>query len=325
MAHYLLPLAGSLLIGLSVASTPVCAKDYPVKPLRVIVPTQPGGGYDFIGRLLTEKLPAELGQPVLVENRAGAGALVGTQAVATAPADGYTLLIGGLANLAFSLGLYERPGYNPVTDFTPIALVGSNSYTLIGRKDLPQSSLQEIVAFARANPGKLSIATAGTGTGQHVTAALLKVLAKIDMLEVPYKGAQPAYTDILAGRVDLFFDNTTTARPFIESERVKAFVTSGTSREASLPKVPTGKEAGTEGLVLENWIGLFAPAKTPKPALEELRGAMTKVMRSPDLLKRLETNDWKTIAISQQDSEAFVKSEAEKWTQFIRKAGIKAQ
>ncbi len=298
---------------------------YPTKPVRIIVPSPPGGGFDFIGRVLADKLSRELGQAFVVDNRAGAGTLVGTQAAAQAPADGYTLLVGALPNLGFNLGLYKQPGYDPVTDFTPIALVGSVSYALIARSDLPQSTLQEVIDFARANPGKLSIATGGTGTGQHVAAALLKQLTKTDILEIQYKGAQAAYTDVLAGRVDLFFDNTTTARPLVESGRVKAIVTSGTRRDALLPKVPTGREAGVEGLVLESWFGLFAPAKTPQAIVEQLRIALAKVMQAPDLRERLQTNGWTILSMPAKETEAFIKAEARKWPQFFQQAGIHAE
>src|SRR5262249_6929258 len=163
---------------------------------------------------------------------------------------GYTLLIGGLANLAFNAGLYDKLPYNPLADFTPIAIISTNSYTLVGRKDLPQSSLGELIAYAKANPGKLTIATAGVGTGQHIVAALFKRQANVDIVEVPYKGAQPAFSDLLGGTVDLFFDATTTARPLVESGRVKAFATSTTKRDPTLPNVPTAREGGVEGLVI---------------------------------------------------------------------------
>src|SRR5882672_4836057 len=175
-----------------VAST-VPAQGYPTRPVRIIVPSAPGGGYDFIGRLLAERLPTELGQVFIVENRVGAGTLIGTQAAAAAPPDGYTLLVGGLANMAFNPGLHKDPRYDPVRDFAPVAMVGAFTYALIGRKDLPAASLKELVGYARANPGKLSIATSGIGTGQHISALMLKRFADIDLLEVSYKGAQPAY------------------------------------------------------------------------------------------------------------------------------------
>ena len=301
------------------------AQTYPVKPLKIIVPTAPGGGYDFIARLLSDKLSADLGQGVVVENRTGAGLVVGSQAAAQSAPDGYTLLIGGLANMAFSPALFKSIGYDPVADFVPVALVGSFTYALVARKDLPQSSLREILEFARSNPGKLTIAHAGTGSGQYVAAVMVKQLGKVDLLEVPYKGAQPAYTDLLAGRVDLFFDNTTTARPFIADGRVKPIATSGTERDALLPNVPTGREAGLDGMVLDSWIGLFAPARTPQPIVERLRAATLKALEAPDTKKRLETSGWRTLAMPEAETRSFVKSEAQRWPKFLQQAGVKPE
>jgi tripartite-type tricarboxylate transporter receptor subunit TctC len=301
------------------------AQPYPAKPVRIIVPSAPGGGYDFIGRLFGEKLGAELGQPFIVENRVGAGTLIGTQAAATSAPDGYTLLVGGLANMAFNPGLHTDPRYNPVSDFAPVALVGTFTYALVARKDLAQSTLREVLDYARAHPGKLTIATSGIGTGQHVSAVLLKRLANVDLLQIAYKGAQPAYVDLVAGRVDLFFDNTTTARPFIADGRVKPIVTSGSVRDALLPHVPTGREAGLEGLVLDSWIGLFAPAKTPKPVMQRLRAATLKVMDAADTRQRFQTGGWREISMSPEETEAFIRSEAQKWPTFLKQAGIRAE
>jgi tripartite-type tricarboxylate transporter receptor subunit TctC len=206
-----------------------------------------------------------------------------------------------------------------------VALVGYFTYTLVARKEFAPSSLQELIDFARKNPGKLTIATAGTGTGQHIAAVLLKQLAKADILEIAYKGAQPAYTDLLGGRVDLFFDNTTTVRPFAADGRVKPIVTSGSKRDALLPNVPTAREAGLEGLVLDSWIGLFVPAKTPRPIVEKLRGATAKTLQAPDTRKRLESNGWQVVSMMPAETETFVKTEAEKWLKFLQQAGIKAE
>ena len=301
------------------------AQMYPAKPVRVIVPSAPGGGYDFVGRLLGDKLAAELGQPFIVENRVGAGTLVGTQTAAASAPDGYTLLVGGLANMAFNLGLHKDPRYDPVADFTPVALVGAFTYALVARKDLAQSTLPEVLDFARAHPGKLTIATSGIGTGQHISAVLLKRLANVDLLEIAYKGAQPAYVDLLAGRVDLFFDNTTTARPFIADGRVKPIITSGAARDPLLPQVPTGREAGVDGLVLDSWMGLFAPARTPAVVVERLRAATVKVMQLPDTRQRFQSGGWREISMSPDETAAFVRSEAGRWTGFLRQAGIQAQ
>ena len=313
-AVLLLTLAGAL-----------AAQDYPNRTVRIIVPSAPGGGYDVIGRLLAERLSPDLGQAFVVENRPGGGTLVGTQAVATAAPDGYMLLIGGLANMAFNPGLHKEVRYDPVKDFVPVAMVGAFTYALVGRKDLPASDLRQLIDAARANPGKLSIATSGIGTGQHVSALMLKRFANVDLLEVQYKGAQPAYIDLLAGRVDLFFDNTTTARPFIADGRVKPYVTSGSQRDSLLPEVPTAAEAGLPDLVLDSWLGLFAPAKTPQSVVERLRSATLKAVADAAVRRRLEANGWRIISMSPEETQAFVKREAEKWPALLRQAGIRPE
>ena len=318
MARWLL---GALFLVASIAR----AQEYPTRAVRIIVPSAPGGGYDVIGRLLAESYTQQFGEAFVVENRPGAGTLVGTQAVAAAPADGYTLVVGGLANMAFNPALHKDMRYDPVRDFAPVAMVGAFTYALVGRKDLPQASFRELVDYARANPGKLSIATSGIGTGQHISALLLKHYARIDLLEVTYKGAQPAYVDLLAGRVDLFFDNTTTARPFIADGRVRPYLTSGSVRDALLPDVPTAAEAGLHEFVLDSWLGLFAPAKTPAAVIERLRGATMKALENTEVRRRLEANGWRIMSMSPQDMQAFVKREAQKWPPLLRQAGIRPQ
>lgn len=309
----------------ALASPWLHAQAYPSRPVRIIVPTTPGGGYDNLGRLVAERLSPELGVGVVVENRTGGGTLVGTQVAAAAAPDGYTLVVGGLANMALNAGLYKNPQYNPATDFVPIALVASFSYCLVARRDLPQSTLPELLAYARANPGKLNMATGGTGSGQHVAAVMLRRLGNIQMMEIPYKGAQAAYTDLVGGRVDLFFDNTTTAQPLIEAGRIKAIATSGSQRDKSLAAVPTAIEAGLAGMVLESWLGIFAPARTPPAAVSRLREAMTRVVAQPDLRKRLEDGGWRMLDQDAASTEQFVRAEAERWPTFLREAGISGE
>ena len=314
-----------LFAALALAASAALAQDYPSRAVHIVVPSAPGGGYDVIGRLLAESFTQQLGAAFVVENRPGAGTLIGTQAVATAPPDGYTLLIGGLANMAFNPALHQDMRYDAVRDFAPVAMVGAFTYALVGRKDLPQATFGELVDFARAHPGKLSIATSGIGTGQHISALLLKHYARIELLEVTYKGAQPAYLDLLAGRVDLFFDNTTTARPFIADGRVKAYVTSGSVRDALLPDVPTAAQAGLRDFVLDSWLGLFAPAKTPAAVIERLRSATHTMLENAELRRRLEANGWRIISMSRDEMQAFVKREAQKWPPLLRQAGIRPQ
>jgi tripartite-type tricarboxylate transporter receptor subunit TctC len=306
------------------AAAPAQAQTYPDRPVKIIAPSAPGGGFDFVGRVLADKLTEQLGQPFVVENRAGAGTLVGTQVAASAPPNGYTLLVGGLSNIALNPGLYKQLPYEP-SDFTPVALVISYSYTWIARPDLPQSSLKDVIAFARANPGKLNLAISGLGTGQHVGAAILLKLTGVTMENIAYKGAQPVYTDLLTDRVDVFYDNTTTARPYIESGRVKALAISSAARNPLLPDVPTINETGVAPFEMETWFGLFAPVKAPAPVVERLRGAVVEIMKSPTVRATFEKSGGSLLDMKPDATEAFVKAEITKWTKLVRDAGVTAE
>ena len=218
---------------------------YPDRALRIIVPQPPGGGFDFVSRVLAERLAKQLGQAVVVENRPGSGTLVGTDLAAKAAPDGYTLLTGSISNLALNMGLYRNLPYDSLRDFEPIGLAVSYSHTLMARKDLAQTTLAELVAFARANPGKLTYASAGNGSGQHVLAAALWHLAGAPLAHIPYRGAQAAYQDLLGGRVDVFFDLSPTARVQIDAGSVRPLAVSGAERLAQHPQVPTIVETGS--------------------------------------------------------------------------------
>jgi tripartite-type tricarboxylate transporter receptor subunit TctC len=298
------------------------AQEYPARLVRVIVPSAPGGGFDLVGRVLAQKLGEQTGQAFVVENRPGAGTLVGSQLVARAAPDGYTLLVGGLSNIALNMGLYKEPGYDSLAQLTPISLVVSHSYTLVGRKDLPQATLREVIAFARANPGKLNIGTSGPGTGQYVGAALLIAAGGVDILKIPYKGAQPVYQDLLAGRLDLFYDNTTTAAPYIDAGQVKPLAVSSRERVAAMPNVPTVAETGLLDLEMETWFGMFAPARAPRAVIDRLRAEIDKATQQPEVRKRLEQGSGRSLRMAPAETEAFVRSEVPRWIALLRKAGI---
>ena len=300
----------------------VNAQSYPSRPIRVIVPQPPGGGFDLVARLLAEPLSRVMGNPVVVENRPGAGLIVGTEAVAKADADGYTLLLGAKPNLAFNAGLYAKLPYDPKSDFVPIGLATFNPYTLVARNDLPFNSLKEIFEHARVNPGKLTYASAGNGTGQHITAAVTFHLQGVQVTHVPYKGAGPAYQDLIPGRVDMFFDNSATAQPQIESGRVKAIVVSAAQRLASLPNVPTVRESGLD-FDNETWIGFFARAGTPVPILARLRADFDKVLAMPEMASALEKRGYRVIRLSPKETEELVARDIDTWTRLIRSAGIR--
>jgi tripartite-type tricarboxylate transporter receptor subunit TctC len=321
MTRFRLLVAAVVLVALGGAAL---AQEYPTRPVKVIVPQPPGGGFDLAARTVSEPLAGLLGQPVVVENRPGSGTLIGTEAAAKAERDGYTLLLGALANIALNSGLYDKLPYDPQRDFVPIGLAVSFPYTLVARKDLPQNTLKEIVDYARANPGKLTYASGGNGSGQHIGAAVIWNLAKVDVTHVPYKGAQAAYQDLLAGRVDVFLDNSVTARPHVQGGRVKAIAVSAAQRLPYHPDVPMVRETGVVDFDMETWMGYFAPARTPAPAVARLRAEFDKVAQMPDVVGRFEKSGATPMRLSVAETEALVKRDIEKWTKLIRAAGIRA-
>src|SRR5712691_2562099 len=224
---------------LLVPGRPATAQSYPDRPVKIVVPVGPAGSYDIVGRLLADQLSKRLGQSVIVENRPGAGTIVGTQAVINAPADGYTLLVGGLSNIVFNVGLYKNLPYDPLSDLVPVALVFNISYALVGTKDLPFSTPKEVVEAAKKNPGKLTLANIGVGTGQHIVGAAFMKITGTQLLEVPYRGPAAAYPDLLSGRVDLFFDSLPSALPYITSGQAKGIGLLTAKRSPQAPAMPT--------------------------------------------------------------------------------------
>jgi len=306
-------------------SAAAAAQTYPSKPLRVIVPQPPGGGFDLVARTLSEPLAALLGQPVIVENRPGGGTVIGTEAAAKAEPDGYTLLLGASANLAFTPGLYKSLPYNPKTDFVPLGLAAGFAYTLVARTDFAQNSLKEVIDYARANPGKLTYASAGSGSGQHICAALVWHLAGVNITHVPYKGAQAAYQDLIPGRVDLFFDASSTARGQVEGGRVKPLAVSGPARLAFHPATPTVRETGVLDFEIESWAGYFVRAGTPAPVLSRLQSEFAKVVTSPEIAASFEKRGARPLRMTAREAEPYVAREIDKWTRLIREAGIVAE
>ena len=302
-------------------TAPVHAQSgYPERPVKIIVPIGPGGSYDLVGRFLAEALSKRTGQSFFVENKPGAGTVVGTQAAAQSEADGYTLVVGGLSNMAFNSALYSKLAYDPLRDFVPVAVVYRFGYVMVARKDLPQASLKDIIAAAKASPGSISVATAGVGTGQHLVAAAFMKAAGVRLQEVPYKGSPPAFTDLLAGRIDLFFDSIAAGLPYIQSGQARGVAVLSSKRSPLAPDVPTMSEAGVAGLDVDSWLGIFVPAKTPPAVIAKLRGEIRAVL--PDLKERFEKSGGE-VWDKADGLEAFVAAEHASWTKIIRDAGIK--
>ena len=294
---------------------------YPDRPVKIIVPIGPGGSYDLVGRYLADVLSRRTGQAFFVENKAGAGTVVGTQAAAQSEADGYTLVVGGLSNMAFNSALYSKLGYDPRRDFVPVALLYKFGYVMVGRKDMPQAALQDIIAAAKAGPGSISVATAGVGTGQHLVAAAFMKAAGVKLLEVPYKGSPPAFTDLLAGRIDLFFDSMAAGLPYVQSGQARGIAVLSSKRSPLAPDVPTMSEAGVPGLDVDSWLGIFAPAKTPPEIIAKLRTDIRAAL--PDLKERFEKSGGEVWDLADDKLDGFVASEYDNWTKLIREAGIK--
>jgi tripartite-type tricarboxylate transporter receptor subunit TctC len=310
-----------LLLALTMGS-PALAQAYPDRPIKIIVPQPPGGGLDTVARILAERLQGLLGQGVVVENRIGAGTLVGTDAAAKAPADGYTLLLGALSNIALNPGLYAKLPYDPLKDFTPIGLAVTWSYTLVARKDLPHNDLKEVIEFARANPEKITFASAGKGSGQHIAMAVTAQLAGVKLTHVPYRGAQAAYQDVLGGRVDLFFDISSTARAQVDSGTVRALAVSSRERQAMHKDVPSVMETGVAPLDMESWFGLFAPAAVPAPVLARLRAEFAKVVAMPEVAEAFARTGGRVMKLSLAETEALLKRDVDRWTKLIQEAGL---
>jgi tripartite-type tricarboxylate transporter receptor subunit TctC len=275
-----------------------------------------------VGRALAERLATALGQPVVVENRTGSGTLVGTEAAAKAAPDGYTLLTGSVSNMVLNMGLYKNLPYDSLKDFEPVGLAVSYSYTLMARNSLPFNNLAELVAHAKANPGKLTYASAGNGSGQHVLAAALWNQAGVDIVHVPYRGAQAAYADLLGDRVDLFFDLTPTTRAHIETGKLKAIAVSSAARNPMQPTVQTINESGVVKLDLESWFGYFAPGKTPPEALERLRAELAKIIATPELQETFRKAGGTPMNISVADTRTMLARDVQRWTGLIRAASI---
>jgi tripartite-type tricarboxylate transporter receptor subunit TctC len=303
------------------AAAPV-AMAYPDKTITIVVPTAAGGGNDAMARTIAQKLGPLLGQTVIVDNRAGANGAIASEYVARATPDGHTLMFGYVATHAMNPAL-QKLRYDPVADFAPIGLVGYSPTLMVANAVAPVKDVKDLVAQLKAKPDKYTYASAGNGTAPHFAAELFKLNAGVIMLGVPYKGAAPAVSDTIGGQTQFMFPSLFTALPHVKSGKLRALAIAGPKRSPLLPDVPTLKEAGVDGVDVQQWYGFFAPAKTPKPVIEQLNKALNQVLADNEVVKRMEEHGADVETSTPEKFGELVKSELAKWGQVVREVGAK--
>lgn len=315
-------LAAAVAVSCMIAAAPVFAQSYPERPVTLIVPWPAGGGVDTMGRVAAEILRKGLGQSVVVENKGGAGGNIGTALAAHAHPDGYTLLMASTTPNAVNEHLYSKPGYNAQADFAPIALVGATPNILVVPTNSPFKSVDELIAFAKANPGKLTYGSGGIGSTQHLAGVRFMQAAKIDMLHVPYKGTAPAEADLMAGHVSVMLD-TAPSIPLIASGRLRALAVAAPQRTPVLPNVATLDELGVPDVHITTWYGVMAPTGTPVEIIERLNKEITQALGTPELRKKMAEMGADTVPGSPQDFGHFVTKESERYKEIVQASGAK--
>jgi tripartite-type tricarboxylate transporter receptor subunit TctC len=296
---------------------------WPSRPIRFILPFPPGGGTDILGRMIAERLSANLGQPVVTENRGGAGGNVGAEAAARSAPDGYTIVLVA-PSLAISPTLYSKINYDPVKDFAPISLVATVPNLMITQPSLPVQNLQEFIAHAKSKPGDLNFGSGGAGTSNHLAGELFNLVAGTKLVHIPYKGVNLAMQDVLSGNVHLVFIGTPAATPHVKAGKLRALAVVAPQRSAALPEVPTVAEAGLREFEVTTWYGVLAPAGTPRPVINRVNAELVKIMHSPELKEKLAATGTDPLTSTPEEFAAYIKSEIAKWGDVIRKAGVKA-
>ena len=315
----------ALAIGLAAFAfcTASFAQTWPAKPIKWIVPFAPGGTTDILARTIGEKLTVALGQPVIIENKPGAGGGVGADFTAKSPPDGYTIMGGTISTHAINASLYKTLPYDPVKDFVPITMIARVPNMLVVNPEIPAKNVAELITLLKANPGKYSFASSGNGTSQHLSGELFKSMAGVDMQHIPYKGSPPALQDVVAGQVAMTFDNITTAWPLAKGGKLRALAVTTAKRSAIAPDVPTLSESGLAGYEVGSWQGVFAPAGTPAPIVARLNTEIVKIINMPEVKEKLIALGAEPAGNSSDEFGAIVKTEVVKWAEVVKKSGAK--
>ncbi|MCJ0766065.1 Bug family tripartite tricarboxylate transporter substrate binding protein [Variovorax terrae] len=305
------------------AQAPAARSDYPTKPIRVVVTFPPGGSSDAVVRMLLPRLNDKLGQQVIVDNRPGAGGNIGLSVVAKAPADGYTLGVGAAGGLTANVSLYAQMPFDPIKDFKPVTMLAAIPFVIIGHPSLGPKNLRDLIALAKAQPGKLSIAHGGNGTAMHLSAALLGQMAEVRLVEVPYRGSGPAALDVLSGQIPLAVVDLPSALQHIKAGKLVAYAVTSPQRLAMLPEVPTVSEAGLPGYDSTGWFGLVAPAGTPQPIIARLNAEFTAALNDEATKASMRGLGVEPAPTKVEDFERYLQSETRKWAKVIKTADIK--
>jgi tripartite-type tricarboxylate transporter receptor subunit TctC len=315
--------AGSL--SLTVVFAQAQTAGYPVKPVRWVVPFPPGGSADIMGRMIGQDLAKTLGQQVVIENRAGASAIVGSEYVAKSPADGYTLLQANVSQMTIHPSLYPRLPYDPLKDFAPVTVLGIVTSVMVTTPSLPVASVRDLVALAKKRPGQLNFTSSGAGSSTHLTGELLKQRAGIAMTHINYKGSGPALTDVMAGFVEIMFENLPSALPFINANKLKVLAVTGKDRSPVVKSVPTLAESGFPGFDMVSWQALVAPAGTPRAVVDRLNAEVAKVLKTPEMKEKMTGLGTDIVANSPEQFAQYLREETAKWSKIVRDAGIKLE
>jgi tripartite-type tricarboxylate transporter receptor subunit TctC len=299
------------------------AQAWPSKPIKWIVPFAPGGTTDILARTVGEKLSVALGQPVVIENKPGAGGGVGADFTAKAAPDGYTIMGGTISTHAINASLYSKLPYDPVKDFVPITLIARLPNLLVVNPDIPAKNVAELIVLLKANPGKYTFASSGNGTSQHLSGELFKAMAGVEMQHIPYKGSPPALQDVVGGQVSMTFDNITTAWPLAKAGKLRPLAVTTAKRSSIAPEVPTLAESGLPGFEVGSWQGVFAPAGTPLEIVKWLNVEIVKILNSPDVREKLSALGAEPVGDTAEQFSAYVKSEVLKWSDIVKKSGAK--
>jgi tripartite-type tricarboxylate transporter receptor subunit TctC len=300
------------------------AQTYPSKSIRMVVPFPPGGTTDILARTIGQKMAEDWGQPVVIDNRPGAGGNIGSDLVAKAPPDGYTLLMGTISTHAINPSLYKKLPFDPARDFAPISRVGTLPNILIVHPSVPVKSVKELIELAKSKPGDLNFASSGVGTSLHLSGELFNSMAGVKLVHIPYKGSSPALADLLGGQVKIMFDNLPSALPHVKAGKLKPLAVTSTKRVAVLPEVPTVSESGLPGFEVTSWFAVYAPAKTPKDIVTKLNGEIVKILRSADVKDKLAQLGVDAAPTTPEELATFAKAETEKWGKVVKATGASA-